>query len=485
MRVVVVGGGVSGLAVAWRLARSAADGDPGGDPIEVRVLEASDRLGGRIRTVDAGALTSRRPQPIDVGPDSILVRSPIVTGLLGELGLDAVRRPPNPAGAQLWVRGRLRPIPPSSVFGIPGSLRVLAGSGIVSAAGVARAAADLVRPAAPVTDPDPSIAALLRPRLGREVVANLVEPMLGGVHAGRVEQLSARSVVPEIHKLAAGGGSLLRAVRDLPPRTGAGPALNGFEGGMGALVEALEAAARAAGARIDTGASVDQLGRDPQGRLRLRTGAGEELDADHVVLAVPAFVAARLLRPPAPAAAAVAERIRYVGAATATLLFDAGRFGDQLRKTLPGNGFLVPPSQGRLMVGCTVLTTKWTQPEGSSVVAVRTMVGRDGDQRWAELDDAELEHRLRLELAEATGLDVAVPVLERVVNRMASALPQYTVGHSDRVQRLTEALEEQPGLHVTGAAYRGLGLAACLTEASALAERLVPVPTRPGVPIDR
>ena len=104
------------------------------------------------------------------------------------------------------------------------------------------------------------------------------------------------------------------------------------------------------------------------------------------------------------------------------------------------------------------------------------MVGRDGDQRWAELDDAELERRLRRELAEAAGLDVALPVLDRVVNRMASALPQSTVGHAERVRRLTAALDEQPGLHVTGAAYRGLGLAACLTEASALADRLAPEP---------
>ncbi len=477
--VLVVGAGVAGLSAAWHLARSP-------DPPAVTLLEANEHLGGWISTVDVGALTGRPAQPVDVGPDSLLVRAEGVRRLLDDLALTPLRREPSRAGAYLWVRDGLRRLPRSSVFGVPDSPWRLARSGLVSRRGMLRAAADLVLPHTRLGE-DPSIAELLRPRLGAEVFANLVEPMLGGVHAGRAELLSARSAVPEVAALALRERSVLRAVRALGPRTGAGAALTGFDGGMVRLVQALADGARAAGTRVRTGArvaSIDPAGDsvasiDPAGdsvaeadgaRWRVVLTDGEVLTADVLVLAVPAHVAAPLLRPLAPDAAAAAVRIRYAGVATLTLVYPAERFTGAAALP-PGTGFLVPPAQGRLLVGCTWLTSKWPQPSGAGCVVVRAMVGRDGDERWAALDDEGLERVVRAELAEAlqrSVTDLAEP-LARVVRRMPNALPQYTIGHADRVAAIQEALRCVPGLHLTGAGYRGLGIAACLQDGARVA----------------
>ncbi len=459
-RVVVIGGGVSGLATAWHLSRAGC----AGRPLEVTLLEATEHVGGWIRTVDVGALTGRPTQPVDVGPDSLLVRAPAVSGLLGELGLAGARRPPSGAGAYIWVRGGLHRLPRSSVFGVPDSPLRLARSGLVSPLGMLRAAADLVLPRSRLGD-DPSIAELLRPRLGGEVFANLVEPMLGGVHAGRADRLSACSAVPEVFAVAGRHRSILRAVRRLEPRTGAGPALAGFEGGMVVLVEALARTACEAGVRVRTSSPVAALERDGAG-YRVLLDGGEVLAAERVVLAVPAHGAAALLRPVAAAAAAAAAQIRYAGVATVSLVYDRERF-TATSQLPPGTGFLVPPNQGRLLVGCTWLTAKWPQPPDAQTVVIRAMVGRDGDARWAALDDVELEAAIVGELCEAMAMprQVLQDPLTRIVRRMPNALPQYTIGHSARLAAIEEDLAGAPGLVLTGAGYRGLGLAACLTSA--------------------
>ncbi len=468
-RIVVVGGGVSGLATAWRTARA-------GGAVSVTLVEAGEHLGGWIRTVDAGALTGRATQPVDVGPDSMLVRSPVVRAVIADLGLTAHQREPSRAGAYIWVASGLRRLPRSSVFGIPDSALALARSGLVGRAGAARAAMDLVLPTTS-RGADPSIADLLRPRLGAEVFANLVEPMLGGVHAGRAEELSARSAVPDVAALALRERSVLRAVRSLPPRTGAGPALAGFEGGMCRLVQALVDGARRAGADVRTATPVVALERGPAGdpAYRVALQDGTALEADEVVLAVPAHVAAPLLRDLDARAAGAAGAIRYADVATLTVIYDRAALTGPF--ALPaGTGFLVPPGQGRLLVGCTWLSSKWPQPAAASTVVIRAMVGRDGDRRLADLDDAQLERAVRAELAIAVGLPTAggPEPLARVVRRMPQALPQYTIGHEGRLATIERSLASSaPGVHVTGAAYRGIGIAACLTSAQQLADRLV------------
>ena len=190
-----------------------------------------------------------------------------------------------------------------------------------------------------------------------------------------------------------------------------------------------------------------------------------EYDAARVVLATPAYVTAGLLSDLAPAAAGTLTEIPYVDVANVTLAFRAGDAPD----LPPGTGFLVPPSAGELVVGCTWLTQKWPGLAGHDVVLVKTMVGRAGDNRWEAMSDEELVAGVREGLARILGL-TADPV-DRLVQRWPAAMPQYVVGHADRLARLDAALAHLPGLVVTGAAYRGVGLAGCVAQARAAGAR--------------
>ena len=467
--VAVVGGGVSGLATAYRLTRT---GDPGVGDLGVTVLEAEPRLGGKVAEADVGGIV------VDTGPDALMVRSPAALRLVTELGLEDSLRPPSGAGAFLWSRGRLRPLPPGSVFGVPDKLIPLLRSGLLDPLGFVRAGADLVLPRRD-GEGDPTIEQLLRPRFGRQVYERLVEPLLGGVHAGRAGRLSARSAAAEVMALAAGHRSLYLALRERKRKATGGPpprpALMSLVGGLPRLVGALAEAVDAAGADLRTGAKVREIApRD--GRYLLSGDGFEPLWADDVVITTPAWAAADLLRPAAPAAADALARIEYVGVATVIMAYPRTALPPGLR----GTGFLVPPVEGKLLVGCTWLTEKWPHlVEGApgaasradAPVLIRAMVGRDGDQAWVGLDDDALLAAVRAELADAMGLHAEPSAVS--IRRMPAAMPQYTVGHADRLAAIDAALEGLPGVRVTGAGYRGVGLAGCITQAEAAAAAVV------------
>jgi oxygen-dependent protoporphyrinogen oxidase len=453
-RVVVVGGGVSGLATAYFLRRR------GGPEVEVMLVEGSDRLGGKVLTQQVAG------HPVDAGPDALLVRMPVMASLLVELGLtDAVVAPGAP-GACVWSRGRLRPLPRSTLFGVPQKLLPLLRSGLLSPVGVVRAAADLVLPRRRQrVGEDLSVGALLRPRLGAQVFDRLVDPLLGGVYAGRADLLSARSVVPEIEAIARAHRSIYLAARGRPgPSTLAGPSLVTLDGGLVRLVDALVAAGN--GCPLELGAAVAGLSRHGEG-YRLRLADGRSLDAEAVVLATPAFVTAELLAEIAPAAAAAAAEVPYADVASVTLVYPR----EALRRDLDATGFLVPPSEGLMLVGCSWLTAKWPHLADPAVVLVRAMVGRYGDRRFTRLSDEELVEQVHSELVLTMGLTAAPK--EASVQRWPRAMPQYTVGHQRRLERIDDELARLPGLLVTGAAYRGVGLASCVGQAERTATDLL------------
>ena len=442
--VVVVGGGISGLATAYRLLHT-------DDAPRVTLLEAGSRLGGKVATATVAGL------PVDTGPDSLLVRMPAVRTLLNDLGLADQVEGPAPSGAYVWTRGALRPLPPASLFGVPERLLPLLTSGLVTPFGLLRAGADIVLPRRELPA-DPTIAELLRYRLGDQVFDRLVDPMLGGVHAGRADRLSARSAVPEVMSLLEGARSVYLTMRRREKKPATGPALVSLPGGMSRLLDALVAACADADLRTDS--AVTSITRTDDGRYDVTLADGSVLSADDVVITTPAYTAATLLADLAPTAALALASIEYVDVATVMLSYRK----DQVRRPLDRTGFLVPPVDGRLLVGCSWLTSKWGHLAHDTRVVIRAMVGRDGDRRWLAMSDDEMVSAIHTELVSAIGVTDAPSEVH--VQRWPAAMPQYTVGHADRLATIDAALAAIPGIHLTGAAYRGVGLAGCISQAA-------------------
>ena len=445
-RVAVVGAGIAGLTAARQLAL---------DGVDVVVCEASSRAGGKVLRGEVAGVST------DLGAEALLARRPEALALIDEVGLSGEVVHPETTRASIWSRGALRPLPAGHVMGVPTDLRALAASGVVSRRAVARAALDLVLPGSP-PDGDVSVRSFVARRLGGAVVDRLVEPLLGGVYAGRAEELSLRATLPAVATVA-GHGSLLRALRARRPTTvDGGPVFAGLPGGVGRLTEALAASVVALGAVLRLEATVRDLQRSSSGwRLVLGSAADPQvLEADAVVLAVPAAPAARLLRGCLPAAAAELAGIEYASMAVVTLAFAASAV------SFSGSGFLVPAVEQRLVKAATFSSSKWGWYP-ADLALVRCSVGRYGDAAQLQRDDAELVAGARVDVAAITGV-TAAPV-DTLVTRWGGALPQYAVGHLDRVARISAALQAARAagapVAVCGAAYAGVGIPACIAGA--------------------
>ncbi|MEV6759476.1 protoporphyrinogen oxidase [Streptomyces sp. NPDC051105] len=489
--VVVIGAGIAGLAAAHRLLERG---------VRVTVLEASERVGGKLLP---GEIADVR---VDLGAESMLARRPEAVALAREVGLDDRLRPPATATASIWTRGALRPMPKGHVMGVPGTAAAL--SGVLSEEGLARIGRDADLPRTQVGD-DVAVGEYVAGRLGREVVDRLVEPLLGGVYAGDAYRISMRSAVPQLYQAARTHDSLTEAVREIQAKAAAnqqtGPVFMGIEGGVGTLPLAVADSVRARGGEIVTGAPVTELRRVGPGTTRdydhdgspaggsgpSRAGAGavDHGDrtpgrggphtgwrvvagdrvryADAVIVAVPAPVAARLLRAEAPAAAAELAAVEYASMALITLAYRRADLA------LPaGSGFLVPPVDGRTIKAATFASQKWgwIAYEDPDVVVVRTSVGRYGETEVLGRADGDLVDVSRHDLRAATGLE-ADPVATRVT-RWTDGLPQYPVGHHARVARVREHVAGLPGLAVCGAQYDGVGIPACIASAYAAVDQL-------------
>ncbi|QFZ73723.1 protoporphyrinogen oxidase [Streptomyces fagopyri] len=452
--VVVVGGGIAGLAAAHRLLGRGA---------RVTVLEASGRVGGKLLP---GEVAGAR---VDLGAESMLARRPEAVALAREVGLSDRLLPPATATASLWTRGALRPMPKGHVMGVPGTAAAL--HGVLSDEGLRRIGRDAELPRTEIGD-DVAVGEYVAARLGREVVDRLVEPLLGGVYAGDAYRISLRAAVPQLFEAARTHTSLTEAVRAVQAKAAAqqqtGPVFMGIEGGVGQLPLAVAESVRARGGDVVTGAQVTGLSRTRGTEPGWHVVAGDRvLRADAVVLAVPAPAAAALLRTEAPAAATELAAVEYASMALVTLAYRRADI------TLPeGSGFLVPPVDGHTIKASTFASRKWgwIDAENPGLLVLRTSVGRYGESEVLGRDDAGLVDVSRHDLREAAGL-TAEPVATRVT-RWDDGLPQYPVGHHTRVARIRAHVAEVPGLAVCGAAYDGVGIPACVASAYAAVDRL-------------
>jgi oxygen-dependent protoporphyrinogen oxidase len=452
MHVVIVGGGIAGLAAAYFLRDSGAS---------VTVLEGSGRLGGKLAVSEVGGVM------VDEGAEALLLTRPEGSALVAELGLDLV--PAGTTSAGIWSRGVLRPLPKRQFMGVPSDLDELGRSGVVSDTGVRRAAQDLTAPATG-RDGDVSVGTYVGTRLGAEVVDRLVDPLLGGVYAGLSAELSFDATLPALAaasrthaSLAQAAGSLLPSASGPqspgPPRAVFGTLVNG-------LGELPDAVAKTSGATVRTGAMVRELARTGETGWRLTAGpasAPEYIDADAVILAVPARPASRLLGAIAPAASAGLGEIPYASMAIVTLAYPRGVF-----PAGRGSGYLVPAVDGHAVKAVTYSTVKWPHLLDELDI-VRCSIGRIGEDALLQREDADLVSVAAAELALASGVS-GVPVASRVT-RWGGALPQYTVGHLDRVARVRAALPDS--LVVCGAAYDGVGIPACVATARIAADTVI------------
>ncbi|MDX6230461.1 MAG: protoporphyrinogen/coproporphyrinogen oxidase [Frankiales bacterium] len=455
--VVVVGGGISGLAAARELGSRGA---------RVTLLERSDRTGGKLRGSDVAGVQ------VDEGAESVLARVPEGVDLLRAVGLGGEIVHPATTKAGLWSRGALRPLPANTVMGVPGDLAALERSGVLSTAGLARLSLDVVLPRT-FLDEDVSVGSYVSARLGREVVDRLVDPLLGGVYAGRADDLSLQATLPQLVPLARTHRSLLRAARASRASAShlSGPVFASVPGGLGRFAEVLTAAVRAQGTEVATMTTARRLELRAGGGWRVVTGSTADesvLEVDAVVLATPAAPTARLLAGCAPEAAEVLAGVESASMAIVTLAFSSGVGLPDL------SGWLVPAVEGRLVKAVTLVGRKWPGVgNGSGAMFVRCSVGRFGDVADLQRSDDDLVAGCLADLTDMLG--PVGTLLDSRVSRWGGGLPQYAVGHLARVAAVRAGVAAVPGLAVCGAAYDGIGIPACIRSAHSAVEQVLPV----------
>jgi oxygen-dependent protoporphyrinogen oxidase len=471
-RVVVIGGGLSGLAAARLLAGAQPVSAAGGEfddslsiaagnafgGLEILLMEASDRLGGKVRTALGDG-------PVELGPDQFLKRDPSALNLCHQLGLAGDLVEPAAGAAAVFARGELRQLPGGLVLGVPTDVEALASSGVVSDEALAYAVSDSQRPGTPLSAADVglgegderSVGSLLRPRLGDEIVDHLVDPLLGGINAGSVDHLSLGTTAPQLAAALVGHHDVMAPLAPLSAAgRGAGTLAPspffGLIGGLGRISQAVGIELADLGCEVRLDSPVQRLATQG-GRYIVTTEVGDT-QADAVVLAVPAYVAARLLKDVAPAAAADLESVSYATVAVATLGYAEG-----VKAAIEGwTGVLIPKPEGALATAVTFLSYKWPWVPG---VFVRVSAGRYLDARVTSLYDKELGQRLVSELAAYTGLTAEPQTV--TVTRWGQSFPQYGPGHRRKIARCLGALEAHPGIVLAGAALGGIGIPACIT----------------------
>jgi oxygen-dependent protoporphyrinogen oxidase len=461
VKLVVVGGGIAGLAAAHRAVELARERSLA---LELTLLEARDRLGGSIETERADGFL------VEAGPDSFLSDKPWALALCQRLGLERrlVRTDDRFRRIFVWFGGRLHPLPEGFQLLAPTRLGPFATSSLFSWRGKLRMALDLVLPRG-ATGGDESLAGFVRRRLGREALERVAQPLVAGIYTADPDDLSLAATMPRFLDLERRERSVILGLWRASRRAGAPAGTSGarwslfvtLADGMGELVDAL--AARLPAGAVNLKRRVGGIERRG-GRWRVEA-EGQALDADRVIVAAEAHAASRIVRYVDPPLATLLQVIAYASAVTVTL----GYRRADIPHGLDGFGFVVPRTEGRRLLACTFSSVKYPgrAPEGHALL--RGFLGGALDAAALETDDAELLAATREELRAALGITTA-PLLARV-RRHPASMPQYAVGHLSTVEALERRLDAAPGLWLAGAAYRGVGIADCVRSGEAAAER--------------
>lgn len=436
-RVAIVGGGITGLSAAFHLQRTAPD-------LDVTVYEAGARAGGKVRAATVDGVD------LEVGADAFLVRDDDALALCRELGIEDDLIQPAVQGVDIWADGGAHPLPPGLVLGAPTRFGPLFRSGLLSGRGALRASLDLVVPREVDVDHE-SVAELIRHRFGREVLERLVDPLLSGIYAGDPERLGAAAATPRLADAARGQRSLARGLRaDLGEASVGGSIFRSLRGGLNQLVRRLVEEVE-----VETRTPIRLVER-AGGRYALRRAFGDPIEVDAVVLAVPAFAAGALLRDLAPEASDAMREIPYVSVASVLTVHEP----DSVE--LSGSGMLVTHGASRAVKAVTYVSNKWPQLIRDDRVVLRSSVGRRDQPEPLDWDDDRLVDTVLEDLRDLVDIRRSPTAVE--VTRWQRALPQYEPSHLDRLGRIDRAVATLPRLAVAGAAYRGVGVSACVRD---------------------
>jgi oxygen-dependent protoporphyrinogen oxidase len=460
--VVIVGGGITGLSAAYFLLKRARE-----RPLKITLVEAENHLGGKIRTEHLNGFL------IEGGPDAFLTQKPWAVQLCRELGLGDQLVAPKPRKTYVLLGGRLRKLPEGAMGLIPTRLSSFAKSELFTPWGKLRMGLDLVIPPRG-DDQDESLAQFVKRRLGREALERLVEPLFAGVYAADPEYLSLEATFPRLRELERRHGSLIRgALWAKRQRRERGRSLTSekssvfltLRDGLSTLVDTL-AARIEPHATVLMGQHVVRL-ESARGGYRLTLDDGATVEADAVVLTTPAFITAELLEPLNPEAAELLAGIPYASTAVVTLAFRREDVGHPL----DGTGFVVPRVEGRALAACTWSSSKWPARTPKGFLLLRAFFGRFGQSDILSLSDSELIELALEELKDLLSLR-GRPMLTRV-HRWPRAMPQYLVGHLERLAQIERALEGH-SIVLAGAAYQGIGLPDCIRQGEEASHRLLP-----------
>jgi oxygen-dependent protoporphyrinogen oxidase len=458
-RIVVIGGGISGLAAANRLVEL-------NPSLDLTLIEASDRLGGTLQTDEHEGFLLER------GPDSFISEKPEAVALAKRLGLESRLIETNPDHRRSFIvrNGRLRPVPEGFQLLAPSRIWPFLTTDIFSVMGKARMAADLVLPRRTTNGvADESLSSFVRRRLGREALERMAQPMIGGIYTADPETLSLRATLPRFLDMERDHRSLILAMlrkgRAEKGTSGARYSLFlSFDRGMEVLVRALGKCE----VRLNT--RVVAIERDQE--TRIRTDQGDTIYADGIVLAVPAYIAGQLLTEINQPLASQLNRINYASTATINLAYRR----DAIRHPLDGFGFVVPFVEKRSLIACTFSSVKFPGRAPENQVLLRAFVGGALQPDMFALDESQMLERVESDLRELLGI-TRKPLFAKV-SKWERSMPQYEVGHLERVAAIENELAQLPNLQLAGNAYRGAGIPDCIRSGETAAERLISLITR-------
>ncbi|MBI5971412.1 MAG: protoporphyrinogen oxidase [Deltaproteobacteria bacterium] len=476
-RVVIIGGGIAGLSAAWSLREHqlgvVRTGASEAQALEVVVLERHGSLGGNIKTEKTDGFL------IEGGPDCFLSEKPWALALCKRLGLEDELLGTNEEKRKTFVlsNGRLHVLPEGVILMVPTKLLPFAASSLISIPGKIRMAMEFFIPKKK-DDKDETLGSFVRRRLGQEALDKIAEPLVAGVHAGDPATMSVRACFPKFVQLEEEHGSLIRgmlkrlsAAKGAPtPPASAKKKITMFmtlKGGLSTLIDTLnERLLSSENTSIKTGVNVIGVHKKGAGYEALAQD-GSAIEADVVVVAAPAWAASALLMALDDKLAEKLNAIPYVSTATVTIAFKR----DAIRHPLNGFGFVVPKTEKRRIMAATWTSVKFDYRSPDDAVLIRCFVGGSKNAELVSLSDAEMLGMVREELKDIMGID-AEPMLARVF-RWFNSMPQYTVGHEERVAAIEALVSKHPGLYVTGSAYHGIGISDSVRNAEITAKKVL------------